>query len=74
MSEKPDLVLQGGRVIDPAQGIDGVMDVAISGGKIAALGSELSGSENIDVSGRLVIPGMIDTHAHVFEHIGGPFG
>ena len=43
MSEKPDLVLQGGRVIDPAQGIDGVMDVAISGGKIAALGSELSG-------------------------------
>ena len=74
MSEKPDLVLQGGRVIDPAQGIDSVMDVAISGGKIAALGSELSGLENIDVSGRLVIPGMIDTHAHVFEHIGGPFG
>lgn len=74
MSDSADLVLKGGRVIDPGQGIDGVMDIAVTDGKVAALGEGLNGAEVIDVAGRIVIPGMIDTHAHVFEHIGGPFG
>lgn len=70
-----DLVLKGGRVIDPAQGIDGVNDVAIADGKIAAVAPDLSGArKRIDVRGALVLPGLIDTHAHVFRHVTGRFG
>jgi len=70
-----DLVLKGGRVIDPAQGVDGVQDVAISDGKIAAVATELSGAgKTVDVRGALVLPGLIDTHAHVFRHVTGRFG
>ena len=72
-----DLVLKGGRVIDPAAGRDGRFDIGISGGRIAAVEPSLP-TENagraIDVSGKIVIPGMIDTHAHVFEHVTGKFG
>jgi dihydroorotase len=75
MQQRFELVLKGGRVIDPAQGIDGIQDVAIADGKIAAVGPDLSGSrEIIDVSGALVLPGLIDTHAHVFRHVTGRFG
>ena len=70
-----DLVLKGGRVIDPAQDIDGGHDVAIADGKIAAVAPDLgSGRETIDVRGALVLPGLIDTHAHVFRHVTGRFG
>jgi dihydroorotase len=70
-----DLVLKGGRVIDPAQGIDGVQDVAIAKGKVAAVGPDLSRTgKSIDVRGTLVLPGLIDTHAHVFRHVTGRFG
>jgi dihydroorotase len=70
-----DLVLKGGRVIDPAQGIDGVQDVAIAKGKVAAVGPDLSRTgKSIDVRGALVLPGLIDTHAHVFRHVTGRFG
>jgi dihydroorotase len=75
MQQRFELVLKGGRVIDPAQGIDGIQDVAIADEKIAAVGPDLSGSgEVIDVSGALVLPGLIDTHAHVFRHVTGRFG
>jgi dihydroorotase len=75
MAEQFDLVITGGRVIDPATGLDGIRDVAISGGKIAAVGQGLAnGSDAIDAAGQLVIPGMIDTHAHVYEHVSGRFG
>jgi dihydroorotase len=70
-----DLVLRGGRVIDPAQGIDAVLDVAVGDGRIAAVGPGLPASaSDIDVQGALVLPGMIDTHAHVFRHVTGRFG
>ena len=71
-----DLILRGGRVIDPAQGLDGVMDVAIRHGRIAAVGPGITGAalEIVDVSGRLVLPGMIDTHAHVYRYVSGRFG
>jgi len=75
MEQRFDLILKGGRVIDPAQGIDGVHDVAIAGGKVAAIAPDLPGSgETIDVRGALVLPGLIDTHAHVFRHVTGRFG
>jgi dihydroorotase len=76
-SRKLDLVLRGGRVVDPANGVDGPRDVGVSGGKIAAVASSLKagpGTKVIDVRGRLVMPGLIDTHAHVYEHVTGPFG
>jgi dihydroorotase len=72
-----DLVLDGGHFMDPAQKLDGAYDVAITAGKVAAIvprGEDLPARERIDVSGKLVIPGMIDTHGHVFEHVTGRFG
>jgi len=72
-----DLVLTGGTVIDPATGLNGRYDVAIAGGKIAAVVPDLSQAqarEKIDVTGKIVTAGMIDTHAHVYEHVTGKFG
>ena len=70
MAENPkyDLLLRDGRVICPASGIDGVRDLAIRDGRIAAIEETIlpsSARETINVSGKLVLPGMIDTHAHV---------
>ncbi|SDH06573.1 dihydroorotase [Bradyrhizobium sp. Rc2d] len=72
-----DLLLRGGRVICPASGVDGIRDVAIRGGKIAAVAADIlptSAKEVVDVSGRLVLPGLIDTHAHVYQYVSGRFG
>ena len=72
-----DLLLRGGRVIDPAAGVDGIKDVAIRNGKIAAVQSDIlptSAKEVVDVTGKLVLPGLIDTHAHVFQYVSGRFG
>jgi dihydroorotase len=76
MTEQYDLVITGGRVIDPANNIDSKNDVAVTSGKIMAVGENLAseGKRSIDATGKLVIPGMIDTHAHVFEHVSGRFG
>jgi len=60
-----DLVLAGGRVMDPATGLDGIRNVGIRGGKIAAVSEgPLSGAIRLDVSGRVVAPGFIDIHSH----------
>src|SRR4029077_3989807 len=61
-----DLVLKGGKLIDPSQGIDKVTDIAFAGGKVAAIGDNLSGKETRDVKGKLVTPGLIDLHTHVY--------
>jgi len=72
-----DLLLRGGRVICPASGIDSVMDVAIRNGKIAAVQADIlptSAREVVEVTGQLVLPGLIDTHAHVYQYVTGRFG
>jgi len=72
-----DLILRGGRVISPASGIDGVKDVGIRNGTIAAIEDrilESSASAVVDVTGKLVLPGMVDTHAHVYQYVSGRFG
>ncbi len=64
-----DLILKGGRVIDPSQNLDGISDVAFSDGKVAAVGPNLKPSpatEVRDVSGTIVSPGLIDLHTHVY--------
>ncbi len=61
-----DLVLHGGRVIDPGTARDEVTDVAFSGGKVAAVGAKLTGRASRDVTGCIVMPGNIDFHAHVY--------
>ncbi len=61
-----DLVLRQGRVIDPSQGLDRVTDVAFADGKVAAVGDGLDGREVRDVGGRIVTPGLIDLHTHVY--------
>ena len=65
-----DLVIKGGRVIDPSQKIDGPMDVAVSGGKIAGVLPDIPPGEagtHIDAAGKIVTPGLIDLHTHVYD-------
>ncbi|MDC9826381.1 amidohydrolase/deacetylase family metallohydrolase [Devosia sp. ZB163] len=64
-----DLVLRGGRVIDERNSVDGVMDVAIKAGRIAAVGADLAkdATRVEDVTGAIVAPGLIDIHTHVYH-------
>ncbi|MDA3039431.1 MAG: amidohydrolase family protein [Actinomycetota bacterium] len=54
------LVIKNGRVIDPQSGFDGVVDLAVEGAKIAAIGPGLAGAQVIDATGKVVAPGFID--------------
>ena len=62
-----DIVIRGGEVVDPSQGLRRVCDVAVSNGKIAAVENDIDCSEArtvIDARGQLVTPGLIDLHVH----------
>ena len=65
-----DLLLKGGRVIDASRGIDEPMDVAVEGGRIARMARGIPPSEAqevLDVSGKIVAPGLVDVHTHVYH-------
>jgi dihydroorotase len=67
-----DLLIKSGRVIDPAQNIDDRLDVAISNDKIVKLAKDIppkEGKEVVDAKDKLVTPGLIDIHCHVYESI-----
>lgn len=69
MPESYELILRGGQVIDPARGVDRVADVAVRNGRIAAVEAALpcdGAAEEVDASGCLVLPGLIDIHTHCF--------
>lgn len=61
-----DLVLKGGRIVDPSQGIDKLADIAFAGGKVAAIGDNLQGKDTRSAAGKIVVPGLIDLHTHVY--------
>jgi dihydroorotase len=71
---KYDLIVKGGRVIDPSRKLDAVRDVAIADGRIAAVAADITAeaAETIDAHGKLVVPGLIDIHTHAARVKGGP--
>ena len=69
---KYDIVIEGARVVDPAQNIDRVTSVAVAGGKIAAVGDDLDPADaarRIDARGKFLSPGWIDMHVHTYSHL-----
>jgi dihydroorotase len=73
-SPKFDLVIKGGRVIDPSVRLDAVRDVGIAGGRIVAVEPALAAeaAETIAAAGKLVVPGLVDIHTHAARGADGP--
>ncbi len=69
-----DLIIRGGRVIDPSVRLDAIRDVAIAGGRIAAVEANIAAdaADMIDARGRLVVPGLLDIHTHYARDNEGP--
>src|SRR6185436_2240863 len=71
-----DLLIKGGHIIDPANQIDGISDIAISGNKIARVARDIDAAQAkkiVDATGLYVTPGLIDLHAHVYGYGGALF-
>ena len=69
VAHRYDLIVSGGRVIDPSQGIDDVRDVALADGKVALVEADIPthhASKVVDAAGMIVTPGLIDLHTHDF--------
>lgn len=67
---RTEVLLTGGHVIDPANGLDGPADLLISGGRVAEVGPGITAPSSatvVDVAGRIITPGIIDMHVHCFE-------
>ena len=72
-----DLIIKGGRVIDPSLRIDAILDVAIAGGRIAAVEANIANiadqaAETLDARGKIVVPGLLDIHTHAARIKDGP--
>ena len=66
-----DIVLRGGRVVDPASALDAIRDIAVAGAHVAEIGEGLPrGSVDVDVSGLVVTAGFVDLHSHVNDIAG----
>lgn len=71
-----DRILRGGRVVDPKNGVDGIADVVIEDGRIAAVTPNYAGhaAEETDCTGLVVCPGLVDSHLHLGSAFGSPYG
>src|SRR3954466_8351752 len=70
-NDKFDLLIKGGEVLDPSQKLRGVRDVGIRFGVVEAIESSIPAERALrvlDAAGRLVTPGLIDLHSHVFPY------
>jgi dihydroorotase len=69
-----DLIIRGGRVIDPSIRLDAIRDVAITGDRIVAIEASIAGdaADTIDARGKLVVPGLLDIHTHAARSAEGP--
>jgi dihydroorotase len=76
MTKQWDLLIRNARIFDPVLGIDQKGDIAVSDGKIAAIGKpdHAEAKQVIVVDGSTVLPGLIDFHSHIFEYVTGDFG
>lgn len=70
------LVVRGGRVVDPANGVDAVLDVAVADGVVVAVGPtvDVPGATVVDATGQLVLPGLVDLHVHLSSESNGHVG
>jgi dihydroorotase len=69
---KYDLLIKGGRVIDPSQSLSTIRDVAIAGNKVAAIAADIPEAEArivVDARGKIVTPGLVDIHVHVYDGV-----
>ena len=69
---KYDLLIKGGRVIDPSQALSAMRDVAIAGNKVAAIADAIPESDAriiLDARGKIVTPGLVDIHVHVYDGV-----
>ena len=64
-----ELALEGGRVIDPANGVDEIATIAIASGRIESVGPRVEAERTIAVTGLLVVPGLVDLHTHVYRGV-----
>lgn len=71
--QKVDLLIRNGRVIDPARNLDAIANVAVRQGEIVACEAEISAKKEIDASGCIVAPGLIDHHGHI-NYLGSDIG
>lgn len=73
MSEDFDLLLRGARVVDPSTGFDGIADVAIAGSEIADVAGDIDPARavrTVDASGKVLLPGLVDSHVHIEDLTG----
>src|SRR5215813_5583604 len=71
-TRKYELLIKGGRVIDPSQSLNTVTDIAINGGKVVAISPDIDSKEavrTVQAIGQIVTPGLVDLHVHGFEGI-----